>query len=139
MLTQKQLAYCRHRAEGLGQERAALEAGYSRRSCAVTASRMERDPAIRRAIEAARSGEVQQFPDAEAYLHAVATGAAVPDPVRVAAARALLPYTRARERAPLGSKTPRQLDARAGLDAEAELLEAWADKARRVRAKLARG
>lgn len=102
----------------------------------------ERIPAVREAIEKARAGEVEGatvYLDPEAYLQAVACGRAVPDAVRVAAARALLPYLRMRQRAPLRGRTPRELDARAAREEEDRLLEEWAEKARKVRARLARG
>lgn len=116
-LTPKQLEYARHRAAGLGQARAAVEAGYAAGSAKVTASKLEHRPDIRAAIDAARQvakGDTAndaepEFAGAEDYLLAVIQGKAPPDPVRVGAARALLPYLNARKRAPLKSRTSKQL------------------------------
>lgn len=139
-MTPKQRAYVEHRAAGLGQERAALEAGYAKASAKVSASRMERDPEIRRAIDAARggAGELRRYQGAEDYLLAVVRGKETPDPVRVGAARALLPYLTPRKRAPKKSATPREMQAQDATATEAALLEQWAERAQRVRARLRR-
>ena len=143
-MTPKQTQYIRHRAAGLGQERAAIEAGYAKSSAKVIASRMQKLPAIRAAIAEARKAKqastaaAPEFADAERYLRAVVQGLTPPDPVRVGAARALLPFERARQRAPLKGPTLRALDRRDAQASEQELLDAWAKKAATVRDRLAR-
>jgi hypothetical protein len=141
VMTEKQLAYVRSRAGGMAQGEAAIAAGYARAGAKVTASRMERDPRIRTAIEAARakpSGEPVHFDSAQAYLTAVVCGTVTPDPVRVSAARALLPFERPRARVPMAGDKPRQLRETAASDAEAAQLEAWAHKVEGVRARARR-
>jgi hypothetical protein len=142
-MSPKQLAYVQRRAAGLGQERAAIEAGYSRASAKVSASRMERDPRIAKAIEearkAARGGsEMRRYEDPESYLRAVVAGEETPDPVRVGAARALLPFLEPRKRAPKKSASPRHMQDQAARATQDDLLEQWAERARRVRARLKR-
>lgn len=120
-LTPKQLEYARHRASGLGQARAAVEAGYAVGSAKVSASKLEHRPDIQEAIAAAReAGKAAgashgEDYDAEGYLAAVVAGKAVPDPQRIAAAKALLPYLRAKTRAPVKSRPPKELAASAEL------------------------
>jgi hypothetical protein len=143
-LTDRQRRYAEGRSRGLGQERAAIEAGYAEASAKVSASRMERDPAVRAAIESARTAggteerPQQRYEDAEAYLLAVVRGDVPPDPVRVSAARAILPYQRRRERAPLKGDTPKRMAERTQHDAQAQELEAWAETEKRVRARVGR-
>lgn len=145
-MTPKQHAYARHRASGLGQAQAAKAAGYSPKSAKVSASKMEKQPSIRKAIAAARKATpasaadaaAPEFADAESFLVAVVQGATPADPVRVSAARTLIQYQRKRERAPLKSATPTQMDHRDALGAEKELLDAWAQKAAEVRKRLKR-
>jgi hypothetical protein len=114
-MTQKQLEYIKNRASGMGQEQAALKAGYAASSAKVSASRMERMPAIARAINKARKVQMPDSPDAlivfdnpEEYLLAVVQGKVTPDPARVSAARALLPYSAAKQRTPKGKKEERK-------------------------------
>lgn len=143
-MTPRQSEYAKHRAAGLGQERAALAAGYAESSAAVVASRMEKNPEIRAAIAEARQtskgvpsdAPEPEFADAESYLLAVVKGQVPPDPVRVGAARALLPYIKGRQRAPVKSASPKQMQASAGLAEDQDLLDAWAQKAAAVRARL---
>jgi len=73
------------------------------------------------------------------YLLAVTVGRAVPDPVRVAAARALLPFIRARECTPLKGIAPKDLRRKAALEIENELLAEWAETAAKVPARLKAG
>lgn len=144
-MTPKQAEYAKHRAAGQGQAQAAIAAGYAGSSAKVIASRMEKLPAIRDAITEARQAAKNsappdaspEFADAESYLLAVVQGTAPPDPVRVGAARALLPYLNPRRRAPVKSATPAQMNASSALAGEGELLDAWAVKAAAVRARLA--
>ena len=141
-MTPRQVSYIQHRAAGRGQASAAIAAGYAKSSAKVIASRMEKLPAIRDAINEALNeaqtvlGAPQEFHGAEDYLLAVVQGTVPPDPVRVGAARALLPYLKARQRAPLKGETPKQLDAHNKLAGEQELLDQWAAKAAQVRARL---
>ena len=138
-MTPKQAEYVRHRASGLGQKQAAIAAGYSPRSAKVSASRMERNPAIRQAIvEARQAGTPALYEDAESFLAAVVQGATPADPVRVGAARTLIQYQRRRERSPLKGPTPRELARRDAQAAEQELLDAWAAKATAIRERLER-
>ncbi|MGC2047029.1 MAG: terminase small subunit [Gallionella sp.] len=141
-MTPKQRSYIEYRIIGLGQAQAAIKAGYASASAKTIASRMEKLPEIRAAIDAglaARYGQTDEppeFEDAQSYLAAVVKGLTPPDPVRVGAARALLPFERARQRAPVKSATPRQMDRQNRLAAEQDLLDAWAEKAARVRQRL---
>jgi hypothetical protein len=143
-MTPKQRLYVERRAAGMGQERAALEAGYAKGSAKVSASRMERDPAIRKAIDDAREaarggpGEPRQYEDPESYLSAVVAGAEPPDPVRVGAARALLPFFAPRRRATKKSAAPRDLQGMEAATAEGNRRDAWDEKAARVRARFRR-
>lgn len=72
------------------------------------------------------------------YLQAVVSGRVQPDPLRIVAAKALLPYESPRKRQPLvaaaGPKAQAKRDAR---DDEAEARQAWAARAAEVRRKLA--
>lgn len=80
-----------------------------------------------------------QFDDPLAYLIAVSTGATPGDALRVAAAKAALPYTLPRTRAPVASPPPRVLATRqAKSDATADLGE-WQAKADAIRARHKRG
>ena len=144
-MTPRQRAYVEHRAAGLGQRQAAVAAGFALKSAKVSASRAERNPKIKRAIEDARksrhkgAGGVTEYPDAESYLLAIVRGLETPDPVRVGAARALLPYMRARERVPVKSATPKEMQRTTERDAETRLLDEWAAKAKTIREKMAGG
>ncbi len=139
-MTPKQTAYVQHRAAGLRQARAAIAAGYAVGSAKVAASRLERLPAIRTAITAARAAvqkpaAAPEFADAETYLEAIVKGTVPPDPLRISAARTLIQYQRGKQRAPLKSATPGQLNQRAAINSEQDFLDAWARKAAAVRAK----
>lgn len=144
LFTARQLAYITARASGLGRERAALEAGYMASSAKVSASRMEKAPAIREAIEAAKvatantaaTQSAPEYPDPESYLLAVVTGATPPDPIRVAAARALLPFLKARQRAPVKAATPKQQGRKDTLTDEQIQRDDWAAKSAAVRARM---
>ena len=146
-MTPKQTLYARHRAAGLGQAQAALKAGYAKQSAKVIASRMERMPAIQEAIDAARreaNGDhaddaPPEFADAESYLLAVVKGQVPPDTVRVGAARAQLPYLNARKRAPLKSKTPRQLNSATENAAASDLNERFRSRVVEIAAARKKG
>lgn len=76
------------------------------------------------------------YDSAEDYLLAVICGTEPADPVRVSAARGLLPYQRGKQRAPLASKPPSELQRAEGVDAELEAKEIWRKKSEAVRARL---
>lgn len=145
-MTPKQITYVQHRAAGMSQARAAIAAGYATGSAKVIASRMEKMPSIRAAIDTARKmakGDQpddvpQEFQGAEDYLLAVVRGTAPPDPVRVGAARALLPFTKGRQRAPVRSATPKQMQASAARAEDQDMLDKWEQRAAAVRAKMKR-
>jgi hypothetical protein len=131
-LTPRQTAYIKHRAAGLGQAQAAIKAGYAKSSAKISACRMEKLPAIRAAIDAARKAAKGdhaddaplEFEGAEDYLLAVVKGLVPPDPVRIAAAKALMPFTKRRQRVPLAAvRTPKAQqhadEAQAGTDLNA--------------------
>jgi hypothetical protein len=105
---------------------------------------MERDQSIAREIrearEAARGGPTvpRQYDGAQDYLLAVIRGEEVPDPIRVGAARALLPFLEPRRRATKKSASPRQMQHQDALATENALLDQWAEKAARVRRRLQR-
>lgn len=71
------------------------------------------------------------------YLAAVVAGDELPDPARVAAAKALLPFQSPRQRAPLRSKPPRQLQDSEKIAAEAAARDEWTQKAAAIRARRA--
>jgi len=64
-----------------------------------------------------RSGQ-EYFQDAEAYLSAVVRGETEPDSVRVTAAKALIAYQKAKQRAPIQSPTPSKLREKTERDIE---------------------
>ncbi len=142
-MTPKQAKYVQHRAAGLGQAQAARAAGYASASAKGIACRMEKLPAIQDAINEARrnrnpghDADAEEFDSAQSYLSAVVRGTTPPDPVRVGAARALLPFERARQRAPIQSKTPAQMGIQDKTQAEQAALDAWERKAAAVIQKM---
>ncbi len=143
-MTPRQTAYIKHRVAGLGQAQAAIKAGYAKSSAKISACRMEKLPAIRAAIDAARKAAKgdhaddapPEFEGAEDYLLAVVKGLVPPDPVRVGAARALLPYMAPRKRATARSATPKQMQASAAHSEDRDARAAWAAKSAAVRARL---
>jgi hypothetical protein len=131
-LTEKQREYVRHRAAGLPQTAAARAAGYTVKGAKVIASRLERDPKIRAAIEMSRRRHTRmpaaartprEYSNPESYLRAVVAGETRADPIRVAAAKALLPFLEPRRRAPKRSVTPKEMDAANALAVEQDLLD----------------
>ncbi|PIV89413.1 MAG: hypothetical protein COW48_00645 [Hydrogenophilales bacterium CG17_big_fil_post_rev_8_21_14_2_50_63_12] len=144
-MTPRQLDYIQHRAAGMQPTKAAIAAGYAEASAAVTASRMEHRQDVREAIEAARGAAAPataappaEFQDAEGYLQAVVLGTTPADPVRVSAARTLIQYQTARQRAPVASPPPRQLAQSEEIADESAARKAWAMKSAQVRARLSR-
>ena len=76
------------------------------------------------------------FADPLAYLIAVSTGAVPGDALRVAAAKAALPYTQPKARAPVASPPPQKL--RAATERHADKAEAddWQRRAAEVRRRV---
>ena len=77
-----------------------------------------------------------KYETAEDYLDAVVAGAELPDRARIAAAKAILPYQRGRQRAPMKSSTPRQLQLSVSSKNDADERAAWLAKSAEVRARL---
>lgn len=75
------------------------------------------------------------FADAEAYLSAVVEGSVEPDALRIAAAKALIAYQTARQRAPKKSPTPRQMAEIEARSIEAAVADEFEAKAAAIRAK----
>ncbi len=146
-VTPKQDSYIQHRAAGMLQARAAAAAGYSEKTTKVIASRLESKPEIKEAIELARQSasanrtanteDQPEFENAEQYLVAVVQGTTPPDPLRITAAKTLIAYQKGRQRAPIKSATPGQMNAASALAEDVDMLDQWAEKAAAVRARLA--
>ena len=79
-----------------------------------------------------------RFDDPLAYLVAVATGETAGDALRVAAAKAALPWTTPKKRAPAESPAPRTLRAKAAQAADADFQSDWQARATKVRERLAK-
>jgi hypothetical protein len=130
----KQTLYVESRRSGMHQAGAARAAGISR----GYASRLEARPAVVAAIgrePRPASPAVQQefYETAESYLRAVVSGREVPDPARIAAARAVLPFEARRQRQPL--KAVRTTGEQDGYDksaAQKTLADDWSEKVRRI-------
>jgi hypothetical protein len=142
-MTEKQREYARHRAAGLPPTAAARAAGYRGKGVKVTASRLDRNPKVRAAIEEARQAArgsrtkadgVPRY-DPEGYLRAVIAGSTPADPIRVSAAKALLPFLEPRRRSPKGNAiSPREQEHLEELEAEREASEAWQATVARIKA-----
>jgi phage terminase small subunit len=118
---------------------AALKAGYSKASARISAAANERIPAVREAIQAARGGAAASkgYKDAQAYLEAVLANEELPDPLKVGAARALLPYQQRRLRSPKGNAlSPREQQHLDELEEEREASEAWEATVARIEARM---
>jgi len=76
------------------------------------------------------------FDDAESYLLAVVQGITAPDAVRVTAAKALIQYQKAKQRAPVKSKTPSQLHKQSISSVEKAASDEFEKKANQIRGKL---
>ena len=79
--------------------------------------------------------EQDYFDDAESYLMAVVQGRAIPDAVRVQAAKTLICYQQAKQRAPVKSKTPSQLHKQSISSVEKAISEDFEKRAAKVREK----
>ena len=75
------------------------------------------------------------FEDAESYLLAVVQGRAIPDAVRVQAAKSLIAYQTAKKRAPVKSLPPAKLQAKTEKDVEKSINDDFEKKAAAIREK----
>lgn len=75
-----------------------------------------------------------QFDDPLEYLRAVACGAEPADALRIAAAKACLPFTSPKARAPLQSPPPAKLRRENASGAEAEARAEWRARSEAIRA-----
>lgn len=73
------------------------------------------------------------YPDAESYLSAVVRGETEPDAVRVTAAKALIAYQKAKQRAPVKSPSPHRLREKTDSDIERNASEEFEKKAAVIR------
>ena len=76
------------------------------------------------------------FEDAESYLLAVVRGETIPDAIRVAAAKCLISYTKAKQRAPTKSPAPSKLLELSERSVEKSIQEDFEAKAIKTREKL---
>lgn len=81
------------------------------------------------------TSEEPQFDDPLEYLRAVACGTVPADALRIAAAKACLPFTSPKARAPVQSPAPKQLRRQNETGAEARAQAEWRAKAEAIRAK----
>ncbi|OPY88824.1 MAG: hypothetical protein A4E71_00220 [Smithella sp. PtaU1.Bin162] len=79
--------------------------------------------------------EQDYFEDAESYLLAVVQGRAIPDAVRVQAAKSLIAYQTAKKRAPVKSPPPSKLQAKTERDIEKSNLDDFEKRAAVIREK----
>jgi len=79
------------------------------------------------------------FEDAESYLRAVVRGETTPDALRVSAARVLIRYQKAEQRAPVKSPSPGQLRKKTETAIERSNIAEFEEKAAAIRAKYAKG
>ena len=103
-----------------------------------------RPGAGRKAKKAATPGvavavAVAEFSDPLDYLIAVARGLVPGDSLRVAAAKAALPFVTPKARVPVESPPPQAIRARAERSADAAAVEDWKRRAAAVRARIAKG
>jgi hypothetical protein len=75
------------------------------------------------------------FEDAESYLLAVVQGRAIPDAVRVQAAKSLIAYQTAKKRAPVKSPPPAKLQAQTAKDIEKSNINEFEKQAAVIREK----
>ena len=76
------------------------------------------------------------FEDAESYLLAVVQGRAIPDAVRVQAAKSLIAYQTAKKRAPVKSPPPAKLQAQTAKDIEKSNINEFEKQAAIIREKI---
>ena len=82
-----------------------------------------------------RPATSRAFESAQAYLEAVIAGTEQPDALRIAAARALLPFQSAPSRAKASETAPREMRRRENQQAEEAARAAWRERSAAVRAK----
>lgn len=89
------------------------------------------------AAKAKNSGTTDepQFDDPLEYLRAVACGTVPADALRIAAAKACLPFTSPKARAPVQSPTPTKLRSQNKLSAEQQAQAEWREKSEAIRRK----
>lgn len=73
------------------------------------------------------------FEDAESYLLAVVQGRAIPDAVRVQAAKSLIAYQTAKKRAPVKSLEPAKLREKTAKDIEKSKINEFEKQAAKIR------
>ena len=77
-----------------------------------------------------------QYSSAAEYLDAVARGLEPPDPARIAAAKALLPYEKPKTRVPLAAEgTPRSMQRAADTETENNRVIDWEKRSAEIRNK----
>lgn len=81
------------------------------------------------------TGAASRYESALAYLQAVALGREAPDGLRIAAAKAVLPYEAPKRRATVESPPPRSLRKKEQAQAESSETAAWNEKQRAIRAQ----
>lgn len=79
------------------------------------------------------------FEDAESYLLAVVQGRAIPDAVRVQAAKSLIAYQTAKKRAPIKSLEPAKLREKTAKDIEKSNINEFEKQAAIIRQQFQRG
>lgn len=84
-----------------------------------------------------RTGQ-EFFETAEDYLLAVVQGRVTPDAVRVQAAKTLIAYQKAKQRAKVESPSPKKLREKTQRDMATAVVDDFERKAAKVRAKLAK-
>lgn len=75
------------------------------------------------------------FPDAYSYLQAVVRGEVEPDPLRIAAGKAILAYELPKTRAKPSGPTPKALQHKQRVQAEAANIDNFMEKAAVIRAR----
>jgi len=82
-----------------------------------------------------QGGAVTHYDDALTYLEAVVRGDEAADPLRIAAARIVLPYQKPKTRAPVESPSPSTLRAKEKRAVESD----WEKRAAAVKARFKKG
>jgi hypothetical protein len=82
-----------------------------------------------------RPPTAKAYSSAEEYLSAVLAGTEPPDALRIAAAKALLPFQSAPSRAKANDAAPKEMRRRENQQAEAAARAAWRERSAAVRAK----
>lgn len=82
-----------------------------------------------------QGGAVKHYDDALTYLEAVVRGDEAADPLRIAAARIVLPYQSPKTRAPVESPPPSTLRTKAKRSQESSAAQDWEKRAAAVKAR----